>query len=240
MRPLFMVEIQFDSLALHRYLHSQDLAKGNVNLSYGVHAWLAAAFTGLNPKPWRLLMDRRRPPRILAYSRFQASDFRTRILEFADPSVLNVCPKPNIMINSRVMPGWTPGKRLGFEVLCCPVGRKSGSGIEKDIFLIRADQGGEGLQRNQVYTEWAIRMFAKHSVAALNTRLAGFRLVKHERRNQKERATTRKRQIITRPEALVVGELTIGDSQQFATLLARGLGRHCSFGYGMILLKPLA
>ncbi len=240
MRPLYMVEIQLDSLALHRYLHLHGLIADNVNLNYGVHAWLEAAFTGLGAKPWRLLMDKRRPTRILAYSSFSASEFRTRISEFSDPSMFNVCPEPHLMINSRVMPDWAPGRRLGFEVLCCPVGRKSRSGIEKDVFLIKADQGGEGLQRNQVYTEWAAQMFAKYSVTLLNIRLAGFRLTKQERRGQKPEDTVRKRRLITRPEALLAGELIIGDSKQFMSLLAGGLGRHCSFGYGMILLKPPA
>ncbi|MFG1332515.1 type I-E CRISPR-associated protein Cas6/Cse3/CasE [Xanthobacter autotrophicus] len=38
--------------------------------------------------------------------------------------------------------------------------------------------------------------------------------------------------------AVLVGTLTVRDAQAFAALLARGVGRHRAFGYGMLLLSP--
>ena len=38
--------------------------------------------------------------------------------------------------------------------------------------------------------------------------------------------------------AVLAGTLTVRDPQAFATLLARGVGRHRAFGYGMLLLSP--
>jgi CRISPR system Cascade subunit CasE len=40
------------------------------------------------------------------------------------------------------------------------------------------------------------------------------------------------------PDAVVHGTLTITDPVAFAGLLARGVGRHRSYGYGMLLLRP--
>ena len=34
------------------------------------------------------------------------------------------------------------------------------------------------------------------------------------------------------------GALTITDGEKFAQLLARGIGRHRAYGYGMLLLRP--
>ena len=40
------------------------------------------------------------------------------------------------------------------------------------------------------------------------------------------------------PDALMRGVLTVTDGQAFAELLARGVGRHRTYGYGMLLLRP--
>ena len=41
-----------------------------------------------------------------------------------------------------------------------------------------------------------------------------------------------------RPQALLGGILQVQDGDAFHTLLARGIGRHRAFGYGMLLLRP--
>lgn len=40
------------------------------------------------------------------------------------------------------------------------------------------------------------------------------------------------------PDAVLAGTLTVTDPAAFARLLARGVGRHAAFGYGMLLLSP--
>jgi len=46
------------------------------------------------------------------------------------------------------------------------------------------------------------------------------------------------RKKLERPQALLKGVLTVKESNTFNRLLARGIGRHRAFGYGMLLLKP--
>jgi CRISPR system Cascade subunit CasE len=42
---------------------------------------------------------------------------------------------------------------------------------------------------------------------------------------------------INRPEATFHGTFEIQDPTQFAAMLARGVGRHRAYGYGMVLLR---
>ena len=40
------------------------------------------------------------------------------------------------------------------------------------------------------------------------------------------------------PDVTVDGTLEIIEPEAFANLLIRGVGRHCAFGFGMLLLRP--
>jgi CRISPR system Cascade subunit CasE len=40
------------------------------------------------------------------------------------------------------------------------------------------------------------------------------------------------------PDVILAGELTVADAEGFLALLARGVGRHRAFGFGMLLLSP--
>ena len=165
-----MVEFQPDWPALLRFLNSQGLeaSHSDEDFGYGVHAWLAAAFGELAPKPWRLLLDGQRPPRILGYSSHPAENLRQQIGEFADPGVYAVCPEPEARIASRMMPTFGAGRRLAFELLGCPVGRKARSGIEKDLFLVHCDrQGNQGPTRESVYCEWAKEQIRRDRAATV-------------------------------------------------------------------------
>lgn len=236
-----MVEMQLDLTALLRFLSGQGLNARyeDDDLGYGIHAWLAAGFGELAPRPWRLFVGRDRPPRILGYSRHDAPMLQQRLREFADPAVCAVCADPAVTIASRMMPSWTPGRRLAFELLCCPVGRKAASGIEKDLFLIRADTAGQqGLRRDTVYCDWVREQLERnHACSVQAIQLAGFRLVRQTRRVQGS-GGPRTCHHPVRPHALVRGELIVSEPEAFAALLGRGIGRHRAFGYGMLLLRP--
>ena len=235
-----MVEIQPDLAALMRFRKVQGLmGHDDEDLGYAVHAWLAAAFGQAAPKPWRLLLDRRRPPRLLAYSTVDAEALQNHLRAFAEPATFAVCPDPQVAILSKQLPRWRAGRRLAFEVLCCPVGRKSATGIEKDVFLLRADTAPPGsLHRDEVYGEWARRQIEQTGAASVaSVRLDGFRLVRLMRQTREAGGTRRARRLV-RPQALLRGELIIRNADGFTELLRRGIGRHRSFGYGMLLLGP--
>lgn len=241
MNPLQIIEIRLDLPALMRFIQTQGLDAGRADedLGYGLHAWMAAAFGPLAPKPWRLLMDRVRPARILGYAPHGADRLRQRFREFAEPGVFAVCPDPDTGIASKQMPFSYSGRHLAFEVQCCPVGRKADSGVEKDLFLICADAAGSApLDRAAVYAEWARERFERNEAASVaEIYLAGFRLVRLTRQ-ARTAGGERRRKHLVRPQALLRGRLTVRDPVAFQQLLATGIGRHRAFGYGMVLLRP--
>lgn len=237
---LHMIELRPDLPALIRFLHDQGLTSvADEDLGYGVHAWMSAAFGDLAPKPWRLFADKRRPTRVLGYTPFDAQSLRARMTEFADPSVCGICNDPHLDISSRPMPSWQAGRRLRFEVQCCPVGRKAGSGVEKDLFLIEVERGhNRPITRESVYCEWVRKTIEETGAARIiRISLKGFRLVRQIRKTTVG-SEARRTQTLTRPLVVVEGELTVDNPVAFANLVARGIGRHRAFGYGMILLRP--
>lgn len=241
MTSLRMMEIRPNLRALLTFLDGRGLVtrRGNEDFGYGLHAWLKDAFGEMAPKPWRLFMDRRRPPRVLGYCQNDAESLQQRIEEFADPTSHAVCSHTENAIASRLMPSWQPGRRLGFEIQCCPVGRQARTGVEKDLFLLRADRAGQDtVDRSEVYCDWVRKRLERDGAAEVRTvHLGGFRLVRMLRLKQR-RSGHRRHRYLTRPQALLRGEITVHDPEAFTELLAHGVGRHRAFGYGMLLLRP--
>ena len=103
--------------------------------------------------------------------------------------------------------------------------------------MIHADtDNNDGqLNRETVYCDWAKQRFARYSVDVESIGLAGFRLAKQKRQTQTSKGKRAFRQIV-RPQALLEGTVIIKDPVQFDLLLEKGMGRHCAFGYGMLLL----
>jgi CRISPR system Cascade subunit CasE len=239
MSRLQMIECHLDQTALLRFLRAQGLddPRHGPDLGYGVHAWLKAAFGDLVPRPWRLLADRNRPARVLGYGAAPAEALIESLRGFGEPAVQAVCPPEGIA--GKAMPHWKAGRELGFELLCCPVGRKAGQKTEKDLFLLKADHApGERLDRAAIYGDWAReRLEAGGAAQVERLWLGGFRRVRQQRKGQ---ALPGERTVrhLERPEAVMAGVLRVRDPQAFERLLARGVGRHRAFGYGMLLLKP--
>ena len=59
------------------------------------------------------------------------------------------------------------------------------------------------------------------------------RVLRRDRSGGSERPRT-----VEGPDAVAVGTVTVTDPDRFAAALARGIGRHRSFGFGMLLLTP--
>lgn len=239
MNDLQMIECQLDPAALLRFLRGQGLDDPgrDPDFGYGVHAWLKAAFGDQAPRPWRRLADRKRPARVLAYGAAGADTLTGRMRDFADPTVLAVCPPEAIA--SKPLPAFHEGRVLDFELLGCPVGRKARSGIEKDLFLLHADREPDArLDRGQIYCDWAReRLQVDHAATIERLALTGHRQVRQLRKHQGAPGERRIKRP-TRPEALFHGRLQVRDPEGFQRLLARGIGRHRAFGYGMLLLRP--
>jgi CRISPR system Cascade subunit CasE len=68
-----------------------------------------------------------------------------------------------------------------------------------------------------------------------------FRMLDVMRKTQKgEMDEPRRQRAVGGPDALLVGQLRVIDPDAFADLIARGVGRHRSFGFGLLMLRPAA
>ena len=75
------------------------------------------------------------------------------------------------------------------------------------------------------------------AVELLDVQLNAFARSHIVRRTQASASQARKGQTIDGPDATLTGRLRVTDPTAFAHLLARGVGRHRAFGFGMLLLQ---
>jgi len=234
--PLHMVEMRLVTPALVRFLADHGLHSGHDDeMGYGLHAWLAAVFGKRAPKPFRLFAGKRGDI-LLGYTHYPPHELVEHARTFATPAALAACDL-DALAGKSMPEKWAIGRRLGFEVLACPVSRHGK--VEKDVFLrhvddLRSDETASA--RDDVYEDWLRRRIAD-AARVEDVRLAGFRLARQLRRDRPGNEGARRLASLTRPHALFAGELTVTDSETFGNLLARGIGRHRAFGYGMLLLK---
>jgi CRISPR system Cascade subunit CasE len=90
---------------------------------------------------------------------------------------------------------------------------------------------------------WLVEQFSVRQAAKLlDARMTRFQLSDVLRRTQVGDGSSgeRKRRQVGGPDAVFSGHLQIDDPVAFAALVARGVGRHRAFGFGMLLLKPPA
>ena len=198
--------------------------------------------------PFRLLVPPRRTTgNLYAYSMLDAGTLREAAAVHALPDHLDVLRLDRLA--SKSMPdAWRTGQRLGFDLQTRPVRRlrndletssdRISKGKEIDAYLLEAlrryPAARDGMVRGNrtreaVYLDWlAERLDAGAELDRDASHLARFRRVRVARGNASSEG----------PDATFHGTLTVTDPTSFAALLARGVGRHRAYGYGMLLLRP--
>ena len=238
MASLQMIRGDVNVSELHRWMGQRRL----VDTDYAMHCLLVESFgTGLAPKPFRLLLPRAGGLGTLyGYASGDAGSLRQASGMFACPLQSRIIPANSL--DDKPMPSeWRLGRQLGFEVRVRPVVRRSRNaqwrpGKECDVFLLEASRHARGEMPNSreaVYIDWLTRQFEVRRGARLvsnRTRMVSF---------QRSRAVLRPgRRHTEGPDAVMRGVLTITDAAAFSSFLARGIGRHRAYGYGMLLLRP--
>lgn len=248
---LFLVRLILDRRALARVAARHRLPR-NVDDGYFVHAGLAQLFaTSAEPAAVPLcsfaeddihaaIEDQPDLLYALAYAHESADALMDR-MGSARAEILRVC-------KSNEVPGFHAGQRLGFRTRACPIVRTKTPGDrvlgldrrgkvksrEMDAFVHATLNIPKEtyLSREVVYVDWLRRQFGSASGATLEegARLTQFRRDVLHRRGGGER--------IERPNAVLEGTLVVADPVAFRATLARGLGRHRAFGFGMLLLRP--
>jgi len=162
---------------------------------------------------------------------------------------------------SKPMPCLAIGQTVGCEVRTCATvrlhrdlpGIAAGdghgavatrkAGDEIDVLTaeaLRRSQGGtrthmRALDTEGIYLAWLTAALARcPGQTAAGIRVTGYRSTSCLRKNH----TNGGRREVILPEVFGSGTMNITDPAAFATGLARGIGRHRAFGFGMLLLRP--
>jgi CRISPR system Cascade subunit CasE len=221
---------------------------------YALHLALRRRFGEAGPQPFRLLEHRDGTASVLGYVADPAALTEAAALPSLDPLLDGLFADPPQL---RAMPAdWRAGQRYGFEVRVRPTVRfgkrvkaeRQGSDAAKapDGWWARAGEvdawiagrtrpdGDPMLTREDAYTAW----LAARLGDAARTEKAEVKQFQRVRTRRSAHGAPTGRARVEGPDAVMAGTLTVADPAAFAALLARGVGRHAAFGYGMLLLSP--
>ncbi|MBN2586396.1 MAG: type I-E CRISPR-associated protein Cas6/Cse3/CasE [Candidatus Fermentibacteraceae bacterium] len=238
----YMVSIELALDEMVALAHRRRLPIRNTDTGYFVHVQLKELFGEQAPVPFAIRENHGRMLKILGYSRMDSKALRSVAESFSDPSVYRSCNWSSLA--DKPMPiEWKEGQLFGFELRACPVVRMDSSsdkhrkGAEVDVFLRECWENSDPVERGIVYRDWLASNLDRQGGAKLRDfSLTGFIRQKLMRRRH---GSDRKSTFIERPDATIRGVLEVNESGAFTQLIERGIGRHRSFGFGMILLRPL-
>ncbi len=240
---LHMVQLVLASRDLYALGKARRLPMRQVDVGYLVHCHLSELFGPDAISCFAVKSDAGTSTEILAYSSRSADELRQHAQSYAEPNLYAACDWERFA--SKIMPHrWTEGQRLGFAARICPIvrmsrdGPKHRKGAEVDAFLRRCWAEGESIpvDRAEVYAEWLREEMGRRGGAELEAaKMVRFKRSRLLRRTQGEGRVARS---CERPDVRMRGVLRVTQPGEFAALLRRGLGRHRSFGFGMMLLRP--
>jgi CRISPR system Cascade subunit CasE len=245
MSALYMVRLDPDMARAMEWGAREKLLKPGGDDGYLWHALLVAAFGDLAPKPFRLFEPNGgRATYLLGYANAKEEALRRHAAEFCDPAIASALGISSLAV--KVMPeSFATGRQLGFELRARPVVRQTKDGDrnrkrEIDVFLqqARARSDAEKPSRVAVYKDWLAANLMKGGAALDTMSIIWLRRTAITRRGR-ERELDVHGEKGGGPDACFHGALTVTDPIAFNTLLARGVGRHRAFGFGMLLLKLL-
>jgi CRISPR system Cascade subunit CasE len=237
---LTLIQLHPDMPMLVRWAREQAaLPRDDDDLGYALHALLTATFGDKVPKPFALVGAAAERPTLLAYAAESAAALREHAAAFALPAAAEAIGLAGLA--GKAMPdSFAAGRRLGFEVRVRPTVRTDRDGDrtrarERDAYLvaITGTAPDDGPPREAVYKDWLTRKLADGGAATEMLRMDHFRLAPVHRRRKDRRLVG-----MTGPDATFRGTLIVRHPASFSALLARGVGRHRAFGFGMLLLHP--
>lgn len=249
---LHLIHLPIDLRALHGWGEARGLSvRGTFDEGLALHHLLGESFGPAVLQPFRLMVPpKARQGALYAYSAHGAETLLQTVCAILDPAAARVIDLAQLSSQPRPETAWHVGQRLGFDLRIRPVVRLASplsmgretfrKGAEVDAYLAHVARqpdhaAGHGVQdqpcdcRDTVYLNWLRKRLDGR--AELDLTLT--RIIRHERR-----LIVRNGQRADGPDTTVHGTLTVTDPATFATCLARGVGRHAAYGYGMLLLRP--
>jgi len=242
--PLHLVKVPLRSDRLVAEARKRGIPRRDLDDGYLAHCVLRELWQERAPAPF-VLRPRGRWVDAWGYGRADASTLIAEARRFGDPSLLAVINDVEA-IDTRVMPKFEVGRRLGFSVRACPVVRLSQAkgnhraGAEVDAFLARclAADHETAVSREIVYRDWLTRHLEQTPVTGVKVERVDLTGMSREflvRRTQGHNRTARR---LERPDVRFEGELSVVDGGTLLDYLAHGVGRHRAFGFGALFLAP--
>jgi len=249
---LHIVQLVLDGRELVR-LAARQHRPGWLDEGYAIHAGLAHAFASsseraavpfgtfaVQPDSLEEMSRPRERVRLLGYATESEALLRARLAPGSSMLVRELQAKP--------MPPLLAGMRADFRLRVCPVvrtkrpgdrplpmdarGRRRGRELDAFIHATLDKPKEHYVSREAVYVDWLRQRVAAGGAVLDEAKLVEFRRDRiYRERKDREHPPER-------PNALMEGALTIADADAFRALLARGVGRHRAFGFGMLLLRP--
>ncbi len=206
--------------------------RGYSDTDRAMHCLLTESFGDeMAPRPFRAIIPRHsKLGTLYGYSAEPLERLLEQQAMFADPLQKRILPEESF--DSKEMPDalWTEGKRMGFEIRVRPLRQTHATEArERDAYERHLKNYPDSkLSREQVYAHWlAERLERKGALLDMDSvQMASFRYCPmHRQKNG--------------PDALMRGNLMVTDSHLFQKALSVGVGRQRTFGYGMLMPKPL-
>lgn len=247
---LHMVQTWLDGRKLVEVGRMMGLPLRQADNNYLCHCLLGKVFGDEAPKPFWLDEDpdreRKDEMQLLGYAESGADSLEQLADIQAEPTLHEAVDWDRTA--SKTMPESFPeGMTLGFELRACPVIRKGSDGPkwnegqEIDAFLSRVwevDDKSVDIARAAVYRDWLVRQFDIRGGADPDPETIGMKRFSIERMIRRPHGGERKAKVIKRPDVTLTGELEVTDGRAFRKLVASGIGRHKSFGFGMLKVRP--
>ena len=253
MSKIHLIRAEIKNRELEQWMSRQGLSDPD----YAMHVVLAQTFDDSKLlKPFRVMpQDSQGNSTLYGYSERDAASLRTAHEKAKGKAGVEIMPAEPI--GSKPMPSeWIPGTELEFETRVRPTRREPGyrgnKRIERDAYeaslnyhrkmgeqgtAAGADSGCweqkalKGKSREEVYLEWLSQQVERHGNAEIETsRVTACKATKAVRKREQGG--------ISGHDVTIKGTLRIRDAAGFNQLLARGIGRHRAYGYGMLLVRP--
>jgi CRISPR system Cascade subunit CasE len=244
---MYLSKVAIPKPELAKFATTRGLSR-QLTTNYLVHSVMAEAFSGC-PTPFEA-QDKGRVLRVLFYTEADADALISKAQLGASPEAYEAIAWSETA--TKPMPDPFPGDvALRFELRACPVVRKASAGTgenaegkartwdegdELDAFLARQWTANRELSREEVYCDWLARQFEERGGAEpQEVTMEGFSLAEMTRRTKED---DRSVNTFQRPDVTLSGTLHVTAPEAFADLLRSGIGRHKSFGYGLLKIRP--
>jgi CRISPR system Cascade subunit CasE len=241
--PLHLVRIPLRGERLFEFASRRGLHTWEIDEGYATHCALRELFGDAAPKPFALAARHGPIQPVLGYTTADRQTLEDTARLKADPWLWDHLVLWNDLAAKPMPSSWREGQRVGFSVRAMPVARaakdhpKHRKGSEVDVFLLAGRaRPDEVLQPETIYRDWLALQCERIGGARIEH--ADVTSLQLDALSRRHHAEEQRKRLKGRPAVTFTGTLVVTDPTAFSSLLARGVGRHRAFGFGMLLLHP--